>query len=105
MIKLRKTIQSQNQNQPSWTSPVTVTKAKVAFINKAPPPRVEGDPKEVKISPRTQMKLDQEKYKQDLGSIVKDCNLQNIITQRTLSHFQTGMDMLKIKDGWFDKVQ
>jgi hypothetical protein len=51
------------------------------------------------------MRLEKEEYKRHLVSIVKDCNLQNVGTQRTMARIQETIDLNKIKDGQFDRVQ
>ena len=103
MIKLRRQVNNQTQAYTEWNKqspirPVKMVKAaKIAFINK---PLSEDDEEKLpKLSPRTKMRLEKEQYKKDLVSIVKDCNLQNIGTQRAMAQIQEGIDIIKIKDG------
>ena len=51
------------------------------------------------------MKQEKERYKNTLLNIVQKCNKDNNNTQRVLAKIKVDMDMLKIHDQQFDKVQ
>ena len=51
------------------------------------------------------MKQEKERYKNTLLNIVQKCNKDNNQTQRVLAKIKVDMDMLKIHDQQFDKVQ